>query len=374
MDLEEQHTEFTRDTVQVQVEIPQPRLSPGLNIPVPTLESFRTRIQLLEPDTIREPAPPPPPRRVAPPPSLSQSDSVHFNLIEHPETAVNWQFDFNTEGWTEESSESLFSKEYLQREISIQADSLMGHPTHETGLDHDDTNLVTQTYTEFDASSDEVLIEEKSLLQNDWFISVVVFSVVVLGYVRLSWSRYIKDLLHTIIYPSFITRLSSANASNFWPSFLLGFLFYLNSTLFIFQILTIMEKPIWGYSGPILLPFIFIFLFLLFTSKVIVYRLVGKIFGTSNAVHGYLASSSATAKSFSILIMPFVLFLPYLDFSFQEIFIRIGLGVFIFLYLMQIVRGIRENFSNLLSGYYIILYLCALEILPLSILFKVLFK
>jgi hypothetical protein len=112
----------------------------------------------------------------------------------------------------------------------------------------------------------------------------------------------------------------------------------------------------------------------LLTAQLITYRLVGKIFDTSDAISRYLSSASATSKAFAVILLPIIVLFPFSEPPLQEALIKTGLGLFIALYLIQLTHGIRTNFSNLLSGYYIILYLCALEILPLAILYKVLFK
>ncbi|MFW6389242.1 MAG: DUF4271 domain-containing protein, partial [Marinilabiliaceae bacterium] len=84
--------------------------------------------------------------------------------------------------------------------------------------------------------------------------------------------------------------------------------------------------------------------------------------------HSYLM-----ARAFGVMLMPLVALFPFLEPEIRQWVPKIGLGLFILLYVMLIGRGMRLNLRGALSGYYIILYLCALEILPLSVLYRILF-
>ena len=346
-----------------------PQINVPSTIPINTqLAIPQRRIELVQPDSVKEAArarairwtPPPPPK-------LSLNDSIELNLIHGDSLFTNW--DFNADITSLPPSEFMaIGDSVLFRGSTAMADSAAvdSLAIAETPLRTSQTTPAQQI--PFDGSV------EKPTLQQDWFIALLVAMVLVTGLVRMNWYRYIKDVMLTIFFPSFTSKLGSANASNFIPSLILGALFYFNSTIFTFQILTHYQRPIAGIEGPLMLPVILVFLFVLFTAKIISYRIIGKIFDTSNAISHYLSSASATSKAFAVILLPIIVLFPFSEPVLQEGLIRIGIGLFIALYLIQLTHGIRANFTNLLSGYYIILYLCALEILPLAILYKVLFK
>ena len=355
--------------------VPSTLAVPQINVPstiqINTQLSIpQRRIELIQPDSAKEaarsrvyrPAPPPPP------PKLSLQDSLELNLIGGDSLYTNWDFCADISSSLPPSEftaigDSLLISGGTTTADSVAVDSLtIAEPIAHT----------THTSTQKQAPI-EVLVEKPGL-QQDWFIALLVGMVLLTGLVRMNWYRYLKDVMLTIFFPSFTSKLGSGNASNFMPSFILGALFYFNSTIFTFQILTCYQRPMAGVEGPLMLPVILAFLFVLFTAKFITYRIIGKIFDTSNAINHYLSSASASSKAFAVMLLPIIVLLPFSQPHIQEALIKTGVGLFIVLYLIQLTHGMRTNFSNLLSGYYIILYLCALEILPLAILYKVLFK
>lgn len=355
------------DSVPSTIAVPQINVPSTLQINT-QLSIPQRRIELVQPDSAKEAAraranrwrPPPPP------PELSHEDSLDLNLIQGDSLYTNWDF-------------SVDIGSVPPSEFTVIGDSLLISGSAATDSMAMDSLAVTETAEQETHSSVPRQVPgdgpvEKPMLQQDWFIAVLVAMVLVTGLVRMNWYRYLKDVMLTIFFPSFTSKLGSANASNFAPSFILGALFYFNSSIFVFQILTYYERPIVGVEGAAMLPVILAFMFVLFTAKIIAYRIIGKIFGTSPAINQYLSSASATSKAFAVILLPIIVLLPFSEPALQVGLIKTGIGLFIALYLIQLTHGIRANFSNLLSGYYIILYLCALEILPLAILYKVLFK
>jgi hypothetical protein len=181
-------------------------------------------------------------------------------------------------------------------------------------------------------------------------------------------------MIQSVVFSNAMSKLEGSNASNIYPSMVLGFLFYLNTSIFVFEILMQSGRQFMGFDSIFVIPLILVFLLALFSLKIMVYRVVGHIFETIGPVRDYLFGSSTMAKAYGILVIPFIVFIPFVDEDAQLMLIKFGLGLFILLYLMQIARGVRIILSNTYSVYYIILYLCALEILPLTILFKVIFR
>ncbi|MGQ1947399.1 DUF4271 domain-containing protein [Geofilum sp. OHC36d9] len=299
-------------------------------------------------------------------PAISNQDSILFNLKGAAQQKVNWSMIFE-------------SYDNFNDTINTQIHPIFISNKNNENKTQNIKKAVVPPKTTVEQKKYRTEIKEtetivKEPLHNDWFFGLLVLSVVLLGWIRLRSSRYITDLMHAILYPDFTGKLSRNNISNSQPSFLLYLLFYFNSSVLIYEITTRLNQPFLGLQGALILPVAFVFLFTIMTMKALVYRLSGKIFNTSDAVNAYLAQSSAMSKAFAIFLTPFILLIPFTEGITLNVLIKTALTLFIFLYLIQTIRGIRNNLVSLLSGYYIILYLCALEIVPLSLLYKVLFK
>lgn len=360
-----------------QVTLPQPTVLPQATDTIRSQQLPRPVIQLMDPALSREiperfllrPQRATPP----PPPELTASDSLDLNLTGNTGMRTNWEVRFNLFQPFNETDEGEISEAFLLKHQPTSADTLY-HAAE--AVEMPDTRPA-ETITHVTHDTDPALparFQGQLMMRSDWFVALLIVSVLVTGIVKKYWSRYLNDLIQSLVYPSQISRLSTTNASNFQPSLILGVLFYFNSSLFLFQFLEHTNRTFVGLSGAIMLPLLFVFLLLLFVGKTLAYRVVGRIFGTSGQIHDYLSGSSAMSKAFGLFLLPIILFMPFVEPDTQLLLIKGGIGMFIMLYLIQITRGIHNNLTNIVSGYYIILYLCALEILPLSVLFKVLFK
>ncbi len=215
----------------------------------------------------------------------------------------------------------------------------------------------------------------KPLLGQDWFLVVILGLVTLGGLLRFKWHKYLSDVFSAILFTNVAGKLqNTTGGSQKVASLGLGFLFYANFSLLFFESMRLSDHTFFHLAGWRLLLSLLGFLVVIFTLKFNVYHFVGWVFGVESPTKEYLFQSSVMSKAFGLVLLPLVVIFPFLEPETRHWIPRIGFSVFILLYVMQLGRGIGANFRNTLSGYYIFLYLCALEILPLSILYKVLFN
>ncbi|WP_291855771.1 DUF4271 domain-containing protein [Marinilabilia sp.] len=215
---------------------------------------------------------------------------------------------------------------------------------------------------------------QEPLLGQNWFLVLIVSLVALTGFIRFKWYKYISDVFSAVLFKNVAGKLQSTNSgvqkvASFW----LEFLFYANFALLFFESMRQSGHTFFQLSGWKLLVPLFGFLIVIFTLKFIVYRFIGWVFGVQEATAEYLFQSSIMSKAFGLILLPLVVIFPFLEPEARHWIPRIGFSVFVILYVIQVGRGFVANLRGGLSGYYIFLYLCALEILPLSILIKVLF-
>ncbi len=212
------------------------------------------------------------------------------------------------------------------------------------------------------------------LLSVTWFITTIIILVAVTGIVRFRWQKYLSNIFNAILFSNAANNLNTSSLRNEKPaSLLLGILFYTNFSLFLYEFIILTDRSFFGLSGWQLWITVLGFLLVIFALKIIVYQFIGWIFRIQDRTKEYLSQSSVMSKAYGVILLPLIALFPFLEPEARHFVPKIGFAVFILLYLIQIARGINANLRDTLSGYYIILYLCALEILPLSILYKVLF-
>lgn len=309
------------------------------------------------------------------PQELTLQDSLRLNLTGKKEAFTNWDISLAAKPKTfSETAFSWFDSSLIKTQTFDFNNTIADSLSQSAAYTPDSLKLQDKTLsTELSENNKESVLKEKAPLQEDWFIAILTISVLVAGLSRLFWRRYMNNILQSVVYKSTMGKLDVHNVSNFYPSFVLGALFFFNSSVFIYQVLAINNRQFLTFHSWGIIPIVLVFLLVLFSLKVLVYRLVAHVFETKNQVREYLMGSSVMSKAFSLLIIPVIVMIPFLDSTLQPLFVKAGFGLFILLYLIQLARGVRIILSNTFSVYYIILYLCALEILPLTILFKVLF-
>jgi len=212
------------------------------------------------------------------------------------------------------------------------------------------------------------------LLSVTWFITTIIILVAITGIIRFRWQKYLTSVFNAIVFSNVANTLHSASPRSEKPaSIWLGFLFYANFSLFLYEFMILTDRSFFDISGWKLWLALFGFLLVIFALKIIVYHFIGWVFRVQDRTKEYLSQSSVMSKAYGVILLPLIALFPFLEPEARHFVPKIGFAVFILLYLIQIARGINANLRDTLSGYYIILYLCALEILPLSILYKVLF-
>jgi len=76
-------------------------------------------------------------------------------------------------------------------------------------------------------------------------------------------------------------------------------------------------------------------------------------------------------KNFGFILLPFSVVAAFIGKPLENIVLYVGLGVVVFLLILNYIKGFLILFQNRISIFYGILYLCTLEILPVLIVWKV---
>jgi len=200
----------------------------------------------------------------------------------------------------------------------------------------------------------------------------IILALVIAGFVKLSAGKYLSDLFSSIRYQQSASKLfSSVNVQNQKPAWALTILFFLSTSLLIFEF-----AHVGGKTPELLSPFIFFLLVIAgiivyFLLKNILYRLVAYVFDTETPTKEYLFNANMLSKVFGMASLPIVCIVPFVDALTATFLVKSGLALFIIMYMIQLLRGAKIILHSPLSIFYMFLYFCALEILPLSILIKV---
>ena len=228
-------------------------------------------------------------------------------------------------------------------------------------------------------------LEYKAYLQNDmhekfyentysslaWIPAIVILSLLLLTWIKVIYVQFLSPVLVSAFNYKEATKLYHEKNAPAQNAFLiLHVIFAINAGLFIlftadyFHLRIPDVSPVYFFLGSS------VFIVLLFAIKFFALTLIGFLFDNSKVFSEYIHNISLYNKIYGILLLPLIVGLLYLgDYVYSELIyagIILG-GVF---YLLQLVRGLEIIIKKEVSVFYLILYLCALEILPIFVLYK----
>ena len=206
----------------------------------------------------------------------------------------------------------------------------------------------------------------------DWMLGIIVFSLILFSWIRVGYNRFYQTAIQAS-YNFFTARRinEEVNVTRNWVFHIMNFLFYINIALFLSQFLEYYHFTIYKLQGILLFLTIFIAILVLYNVKSILFHLLDFLFLGKKAFFTYISTIFLYNKMIGIILLPIIALIPYVPKHITPWLFYAGTIIIIILYIFRIFRGLQICFKNRLSIFYLILYLCALEILPTLILFKV---
>lgn len=128
-------------------------------------------------------------------------------------------------------------------------------------------------------------------------------------------------------------------------------------------------KP-YGLDGGLRYLFNLALLVGIFLGRITLVNLTGFLFNRIKIYKEYLYNSFIFNKLLGMVILPLLLFVVYTTGIPQKVFFWLTLATVALVLIMRLIRGVVFSFKKDVSIFYIFLYLCALEISPLVLLYR----
>lgn len=213
----------------------------------------------------------------------------------------------------------------------------------------------------------------RSTTNTDLVFYVLIFIIFFLALIKNSFPKYFNSIFSLSFQATFRqTQTREQMSQNFFPAFMLNVLFILSGGLFItlfaqfYKWTTIPFWQLFIYSTTIL--------GIIYIIKYFVIFFTGWVFDSPDAAAEYRFIVFLINKLMGILFIPILFVIAYTDDEVKKIAITIALciaGLLIALrYLVSLAR-IRKNLN--LAAFHFFIYLCAVEIMPLLVIYKLLF-
>jgi hypothetical protein len=215
------------------------------------------------------------------------------------------------------------------------------------------------------------LVGKELILPNqDWVLGIILILWAFFASVRVGFLKYLGQLFVSIVNINAAMRLYQQRGyKTMYGAVRLDFIFHLILPLSVYQIAAFYKMDIPGY--PAILFFLALLLVIngyLFT-KILLYKLSGSIVMLKDQTDEAIFNIRLYYKALGLILLPIVTVHAVIA---QTNFITIWImaALIVIMYFANVIRTIYLGIRKDISIFYLILYLCTLEILPLLLVFK----
>ena len=212
--------------------------------------------------------------------------------------------------------------------------------------------------------------KELVLPNQGWILGLILILWMIFASVRVRFLQYLSNLFTSLVNFNAATRLFHQRGyKTMYGALRLDFIFHLVVPLSVYQIATFFKVDIPGFP-----PIFFFFALLLvingyFFTKILLYRVAGSIVMLKDQTEESVFNIKLYYKALGICLLPIVTIHAIIPET-NIITIWIMAALVVIMYISTAIRSIYLGNRKDISIFYLILYLCTLEILPLLLIFK----
>jgi len=207
---------------------------------------------------------------------------------------------------------------------------------------------------------------------SDWIIGLLLLALVIFASIRTSYSKYLGHLFRSLLnYPTSSRMFREKNYPAVHAAYRLDIFFYIIFPVFIFQSVNYFNV---SFSGNNIRLFLWCFFLTtgFFLLKKMAYKFTGKLTESDSEINEYLFNMDNINRISGLVLLPVVLINMFFPFNYPGLVLYTGIFILFLLYFKLLYRGILILFKKQFSIFYLFLYFCTLEFVPLVLLYKIL--
>ncbi len=212
--------------------------------------------------------------------------------------------------------------------------------------------------------------KERIASGQDWVLGLILILWMIFASVRVEFPEYLAQIFSSLVNINAAMRLFRQRGYKMmYGTVRLDVIFYLVLPLSVFQIAQFFKVDLAGYPSVLLFIALLLVLNFYFFIKILIHRLVGSIAMLKDQTEELIFNIRLYYRSLGAILLPVVTIhaiLPITNF----ITIWVMAILIVLMYIATVIRSIYMGYQKGISIFYLILYLCTLEILPLLLIFK----
>jgi hypothetical protein len=212
---------------------------------------------------------------------------------------------------------------------------------------------------------------ERNNYTYDWLLGIFLFLVVLFVWIRIFYSKFFSTLANALVSFQLSVKLfQERNVLLHRVSIILDFIYIIVTSIFIFELIEFTGFAGTGMTGINLFLLLVNILMLYAILRVTVLRMTGSLFLVRPLFSEYIHNTFVINKGLGILLFPVVIMAHYLPYKIIPVMLVLGIVFFSVAILYKSFRAYQIIIRRDIIIFYLILYLCTLEILPLLLGYK----
>jgi len=245
---------------------------------------------------------------------------------------------------------------------------------------NDSLNAFDSTLSPFISGESTSLTRDKEIIISrdisferidDWYLMMVIGVLILLAWLRAAYPKYMDTIFTSSYnYNAASKAYSEKTIVQKRISFLFNLFYFINGSLFFLEVYRHYNWEFLDTNNFGIFLVSFACLVVLVLLRIIVMSLTGHIFNRYELFKSFLYHYYTFSKVIGIILTPFVITLPYTSGDAHNILFYCALiltGLILLLRFVRIVVFVRKN---VLLIFYLFLYLCAVELLPILVIIK----
>ena len=204
-----------------------------------------------------------------------------------------------------------------------------------------------------------------------WILGMLILITILFAWIRVFNNKYLKNINAALFNNQWSKKLyEERNVLSQRNSLVLNVFFLFNASLLIVYILTFFKYRLLHFNGFQTFLAILILISAIYFIKYLLLHFTGWLVLAKSHFGEYIHNVFVYNKLYGIVLFPLLWIIPFVDYNVSAILIYLAIGFFFLGYLLRLIRGINNCIRVKVSIFYLILYLCALEIFPMLIIYK----
>ncbi len=215
-----------------------------------------------------------------------------------------------------------------------------------------------------------IIGKERIVAGQDWVLGLILILWMVFASVRVEFPEYLGQIFSSLVNFNAASRLFRQRGyKTMFGAMRLDLIFYLTVPLSMFQIAQFFKIDLSGFPSIVLFGGLLLVINTYFFLKILVHRMVGSIAMLKDQTEELIFNIRLYYRALGFILLPLITIHAILAVT-NFITIWVMALLVVIMYLATVFRSIYLGYQKDISIFYLILYLCTLEILPLLLIFK----